>query len=90
VGSGAARGKIGCEQGPTKGNRPYKAPTASESFSNRTKYPVPTLSSRKKVAGSREPMKLNPLEIAVNKKFGPGVVPCKGRHDWPRARKITS
>jgi hypothetical protein len=26
VGSGAARGKIGCEQGPTKMSQPHKAP----------------------------------------------------------------
>ena len=70
VGSGAARGKIGCEQGPTKGNRPYKAPTASESFSNRTKYPVPTLSSRKKVAGSREAKKLREGKPPVNRNLG--------------------
>ena len=59
--------------------QPHKAPNNLESFPNRTKYPVPTLSSRKKVAGSREPMKLNPLETAVNKKFGPDGGPSKGR-----------
>jgi hypothetical protein len=73
--------------------QPHKAPNNLESFPNRTKYPVPTLSSRKKVAGSREPMKLDPLETAVNKKFGPDGVPRKppgGPAMRPRARKITS
>jgi hypothetical protein len=69
--------------------QPHKAPNNLESFPNRTKYPVPTLSSRKKVAGSREPMKLSPLETPVNRKFGPDGGPWKAAIR-PRARKITS
>ncbi len=45
-----------------------KAPT-TESFPNRAKNPVPTLSSRKKVAGQYSRSTLRPGETSVNKKF---------------------
>src|SRR5262249_58297377 len=51
VGSGAARGKIGCEQGPHPACGP-QAPRNAKALVNRAKNPVPTFSSRKKVAGS--------------------------------------
>ena len=65
VGSGAARGKIGCEQGPYES----RGPTWRLAFSNRAKNPVPTLSSWKKVAGGRESANVGNGKDAVNKKF---------------------
>ena len=69
VGSGAARGKIGCEQEPTEHAAPQRRQNC-ESSVYRAKNPIPTFSSRKKVAGSREPKNLRGAEHGVNGKFG--------------------
>jgi len=51
VGSGAARGKIGCEHEPLPNARLTER-LVMRSLLHRAKNPVPTISSRKRVAGS--------------------------------------